>query len=76
MNQVPGGGLFAGVFETRAPRIVGSKELSRKLGIKEAKLQELANRFKLPFGFSTAGGLFIRRDDLGQWQSAARQGRG
>ena len=75
MHDRPDGGVFAGVFETRAPRIVDSKELSRRLGIKEYRLQALANKFKLPFGFSTAGGLFIRRDDLGQWQAAARQGR-
>lgn len=76
MNQIADGGLFAGVFPTHTPRIMNSKELSRRLGVKEAKLQALANKFKLPFGFSTGDGLFIRSDDLGQWQAAARQSRG
>ena len=56
----------------RTDRIVSSKELARRIGIRESELGEFANSKKLPFSWSASGGLYIRRDDLAQWQATRR----
>ena len=75
-NKRSGGGLFTGVIaEYRRPRIIGSKELSRRTGIPVRDLGEFANRFKLPYSWTPGGGIFIRSGDFSGWANAARQAR-
>jgi hypothetical protein len=60
--------------QTPASAIEGS-DLARILGVPEVELQQLGVRAQLPFSAS-AGLLWIRQNDLPQWQRAANAYRG
>lgn len=56
-------------------KIIWSDDLARQLGLSEDAVLELARVGGLPFAVSTAAPrrLFVDRDDLAQWQAAAKR---
>jgi hypothetical protein len=58
----------------RHPRVIPERGLAKALGITRLELRELGQTAKLPWSFTAGGtGIFITRDELGAWQSAAKR---
>jgi hypothetical protein len=57
----------------RNPRIIPERALAKFLGLTRLELRELGQAAKLPWSFTASGIVFITRDDLGAWQSAAKR---
>jgi hypothetical protein len=54
--------------------IIAERVLARLLGLTRSELRELGQAERLPWSFTAGGtGIFIARDELGAWQSAAKR---